>query len=141
MKAQELRIGNWVHHNDLISASEYEGDFRWDICHFYDLERHHLNIQSIQPIPLTEEWLLKFGFEYFSKQIGETKLIYEDYRLNNFVVIIKPNFSEVEYAPMPTFDIEDRIHIHPNIQHVHQLQNLYFALTGEELTVKELAVK
>ncbi len=24
-----------------------------------------------------------------------------------------------------------------NIKHVHQLQNLYFALTGKELTIKE----
>ena len=32
-----------------------------------------------------------------------------------------------------SFEIEDK---NINIKYVHQLQNLYFALTGEELTIK-----
>lgn len=133
MKANELRLGNYYMFQGMRHSCSYH-----DIANLAKEEQRGQDSSSscYQPIPLTEEWLEKFGFEYFTKPIGQSKLIYEDYRLGNFVVIVKPKFNEIEYAPN-RYDIDERSHIHPNIQYVHQLQNLYFALTGTELEIKE----
>ncbi len=74
---------------------------------------------NYQPITLTEEWLLKFGFE-------KRSIIQENdsYYLNGEIVwVTKKGFRYFQNRNI--------------IQHVHQLQNLYFALTGEELTIKD----
>ena len=78
---------------------------------------------NIEPIPLTEEWLSKFGFE------------------NAFA----DKWDGMEW--MPCEFINGKLYYTPDMHHhaskgienVHQLQNLYFALTGEELTIKETA--
>lgn len=79
--------------------------------------------RDIEPIPLTEEWLFKFGFDKPAYSIcGDifhlTK--WDKNPLDWCVAMNKNNAIIVE-----------------KLQYVHQLQNLYFALTGEELTIKE----
>jgi hypothetical protein len=111
MKASELRIGNYVFKDGEI--------FSIQILHI-----SHTNI-GIEPIPLTEDWLLRFGFD---KKIVDAEQNF--YQVNEMV------------------DIDDKVYwkFYRNneglskLQYVHQLQNLYFALTGEELTIKEPAV-
>jgi hypothetical protein len=77
---------------------------------------------EFEPIPLTEEWLIKFGFT-------------EEYRSKMHSTFYTENLSyyfwyenKRQYASFKGTDIV--------CQYVHQLQNLYFALTGEELTLK-----
>ena len=75
---------------------------------------------SFQKIPLTEEWLLNFGFEnkygsYVLSTLRGTIQIEEDLAEISSVITHNGFMSPCEY--------------------VHQLQNLYFALTGDELTV------
>jgi hypothetical protein len=70
-----------------------------------------------EPIPLNEEWLVKFGFDdlgAYGWGIGYFHIRFRN--LHKFY-----------------FPLENRI---IRVKHVHQLQNLYFALTGEELTIK-----
>ena len=130
MKASELRIGNWVRHNSEwcykrgdsanpnIDISEFE--FQWDDRDWYALGELCIDLENISPIPLSPEWLEKFGFH-------------------------KCNISSYLDIGMDfsiAYDGEDGIYIcaigmdynyYTNIEYVHQLQNLYFALTGEEL--------
>ncbi|AGO48415.1 hypothetical protein Phi10:1_gp074 [Cellulophaga phage phi10:1] len=75
-------------------------------------------IDYLQPIPLTEEWLLKFGFKRNEPYcfIGIKKRI-------QLINIGNKYFRLYYYNTSIKIDIA----------HVHQLQNLYFALTGEEL--------
>ena len=106
MKVAELRIGNYVydtqdHCNITIVPIDFQGN------------------NMFTPIPLTEEWLLKFGFDieytkggFLRWQKGEFKLL--DRRL-----------------PYPQFHSPKAC-----IEYVHSLQNLYFALTNTELTIK-----
>lgn len=79
---------------------------------------YHLEIygEDYEPIPLTEEWLEKSGF----KSTVEWLLKYK----NNSTLLV----SDVKYG-FQNIPIQ-------KIKYVHQLQNLYFALTGEELTIK-----
>jgi hypothetical protein len=81
-----------------------------------------------EPIPLTEEWLVKFGFE---DRIETGVCIAYHYGHNPIT-----NDWMIELIKIH----EDSFYFYKNghfkIVFVHQLQNLYFALTGEELIVK-----
>jgi hypothetical protein len=77
IQPNELRIGNWVKHNNIISSSELPGTvFQWTSAHWYDIETTHLSLSSIDAITLTPEILEKCGFEtigntpFFSMRIS-----------------------------------------------------------------------
>lgn len=80
---------------------------------------------KMQPIPLTEEWLVKLGFEKSDSQFTLNK------GKENFFLLWK-------FSDMPNYAVfsDWNGHVSIVIDHVHQLQNLYFALTGKELTIK-----
>jgi hypothetical protein len=113
LSANELRIGNWVT-NRLI-------EFQADQHTIYDMACFS---PDFRPIPLTEEWLVKFGFvkdgkyDYLLKRDG-----FEIWNSCDFHTDNGDKFLFIGNMP----DLEMRF------IHVHQLQNLYFALTGEEL--------
>jgi hypothetical protein len=65
MKATELRIGNLVERNGKIhEVSSIHSD---NTIRLFDKDRTVsigcFSLKEINPIPITEEWLLKFGFE------------------------------------------------------------------------------
>ena len=93
-----------------------------------------LNETNFNPIPLTEEWLLKMGLkETFDECSFEISV-----SINNRHSVInaswEPEISVDIYTTNPYK--EDGSWLNTNVKYVHQLQNLYFAITGEELTVK-----
>lgn len=111
IKANELRIGNLVHTN-------FEREKQITDIKPIDFRENYLNLYD--PIPLTEEWLLKFGFE-------------KENILSDGTISFKFN----PYFYFNPLKKEGYICIHtPPIKYVHQLQNLYFSLTGEELRSK-----
>ena len=59
MKAAELRIGNWVQSS---SNKEYQINLSWYECCKDSTEGRDIQLDTF-PIPLTEEWLIKFGFD------------------------------------------------------------------------------
>lgn len=105
MKTNDLRIGNLVLNDD-------DGG----VCKLFNIHEGYINHK---PIPLTEEWLLKFGFK--SIQDG-----WYEYSNSNITFSWNIYDRQLRFLGEPF-----------NIQYVHQLQNLYFALTGEELEVKQ----
>lgn len=76
--------------------------------------------QKLEPIPLTEKWLLKFGFD---------GLTYDDELING----VKISFEERHDGWAYQLGLEPDWLPAIGIDYVHQLQNLYFALTGKEL--------
>lgn len=80
---------------------------------------------NYKPIPLSEKWLIKFGFE---KQVTRYMVSYK----KGLIDISYFNKSKV----ISIYVGAQRIDNGERIKHVHQLQNLYFALTGEELEVR-----
>jgi hypothetical protein len=93
------------------------------------------SIELYHPIPLTEQWLLKFGFEREqAKQPSSIAYCLFGAECNDF---------HVEYDDiMEAWQIylEDHFWIQRQIHHIHQLQNIYHSLTGEELTIKDLTL-
>ncbi len=83
------------------------------------------SIEDYNPIPLTEEWLLKFGF--FSKyKSNHTKWN------KGWVEIDQASDEDDEGNSIPQKQ-EFYYAYKTEIKFVHQLQNLIFATTGEEL--------
>ena len=83
-------------------------------------------LNNLKPIPITEECLIKFGF-YETSRYGK----YLEFNINQEQSLRLPicKHSEKDFWYVLRGSVK--------IQYVHQLQNLYFALTGEELTLKE----
>jgi len=115
MKASELRIGNWV----LITPFKKGDELQINEKEFGNLIVFK-TWDRIKPILLTEEWLLKFGF----KKSGH-------YFLNTDSI---PVFLQLFSGVYRLTDSDDSCLSVPII-YVHQIQNLYFEITGEELSV------
>jgi hypothetical protein len=123
ISANELRIGNFVHwcgcpyHISKIDGNIYSIDL--NLIATVSVMPGLNN--GVSPIPLTEEWLTKFGFEEDAESKSWailTTLEKFDYQFevsNKYQEHFQPDFLRID------------------IKYVHQLQNLYFALTGIEL--------
>lgn len=99
MKAEELRIGNYAF------SQSINGEFKIsNLTTDYD--------PTCLPIPLTEDWLIRFGFIQISAL---------EFR-NKKRLIMKRGENYYDYGT----DV--------HIEYVHQLQNFYYALTQTELT-------
>jgi hypothetical protein len=138
MKANELRIGNYVNVPIQeqcpfrIDAFEYCSEKFIKVAQEVKLngfEVHPLTWYGgdLQSIPLNEEWLLKFGFYINPNYVHPS---FDEYILESGFGI--GNFNDEFWL----VDFLDQTIGSPKIKYVHQLQNLYFALTGEELTLK-----
>jgi hypothetical protein len=132
MKAEELRLGNLVsnmnpRHNDSVLTIESIGD-NHEVNVFY---RKYL-LSELEPIPLTEEWLLKFGFDKVG--IALTSIAIAPLNLPCTFNLPNTPFSFCQGKLILTTGTGDFC---VNIEYVHQLQNLYFVLTGEELKQQE----
>ena len=119
MQANELRIGNLIYKRlksgngrtingevgcqDIVKIFEDIGSFIYE------------------PILLTEEWLLKFGFRVFPWGWVKKSKRGFGIRLN-----IKTYSYEIDGNPAV------------KLEYVHQIQNLYFILTGEELELSQV---
>jgi hypothetical protein len=115
IRENELRVGVYI----LYCEKVFQVDADCISTHWGD----DLD-DAYRPIPLTEEWLLKFGFE---KQIDDYYYFYGYYA--SFDADLPMWFGQEGCCQKET--------IKENIKYVHQLQNLYSALTGEELTITE----
>jgi hypothetical protein len=136
MESKELRVGNLVYESKRSKILRKK--IGVEICEIKSLNIHHLESfpesENFEPIPLTEEWLLKFKFikddnEFRAPKIlGFIKSIYE------ICIRLHDGFCDVVLEE-EQINIEIYTVILPlKIKYVHQLQNLYFALTGKELT-------
>jgi len=123
MKATELRIGN------LVNAELASGNVINHTITALNILRISENdsVFKFEPIPLTEDWLVKFGFEKDSRSGNVYQVYY--YGLNpetyDHLIIIKNTGKGFFYS-----------NAYNKINYVHQLQNLFHTLTGEELTIK-----
>ena len=142
MKANELRIGNLVVFSDdqtLFTVGEIQ---ETGLVVQNQDETTWIELVEFEPIPITEEWLKRMGFDLrfdFDKDYGiyykklredtEDMLTMRPYYMGGFLWGHSENPEE--------FPIEMGSPI--GIEFVHQLQNLFFALTGEELTTNSHA--
>ena len=124
----EVRIGNWV-------EMEYSKEVRYTTiqpsCFSVNIDKFYL------PIPLDEDWFKKFGFESKYEEFDEKDFpcVVEYWLFTNPVTRFEVDYSvktgyTVNIANVPT---GHSLIINTKLHYVHQLQNLFFAITGSEL--------
>lgn len=132
MKAQDLRIGNLI----IIYSKESPAISETHLVEPTTLMMLLNTISSrgmaFEPIQLTEEWLLKMGFL-------PSRLNIKNYFHPSTILFELRNVSVLDGGFKIRIGVDEAFSfkaISTEIQFVHQLQNLYFALTGEELDIK-----
>jgi len=127
MEAKDLRIGNLIQltedwykeHPNLYNTQK--------VIIVNDISAEHLaddiyyiagyNTEDVEGIPLTEEWLEKLGFEKDAKGFW----------------FVMGQFYEIRKI-FNTFSYQGNLNYEP-IKYVHQLQNMFYAMTGAELVL------
>jgi hypothetical protein len=134
--ANELRIGNWVQHVAPTFYWTYRTKgkdvdkpfcFQWEEEDWYAVGECKMYYGALQPIPLTPEILEKAGFEY--EDMGDDSP-YERWICKNYKELWVWDFNGEEWM----FCLGDAFE-QGGFHYLHQLQNLYFALAGEELEI------
>jgi hypothetical protein len=119
MKTTDLRIGNLVLSKGVPVQIE---EIMWETVRYCFGE---FPIDYVEPIPITEDWLWRLGFE---RREGL-------FRLSKYWVEFR-NFDTVGVKILFGCFQNNKIYITDTLvytEYVHQLQNIYFALTGKEL--------
>ena len=130
LSATELRIGNLV---GIASSLNFNIGKVTLISNNRILLENKISNKNHKfiPIELTEEWLLRFGFEKAKHSHG-----YDCYIKDGFDFDIVSHGRYWVLAIYTDESCTDSLYFaHGRFEYVHQLQNLYFALTGEELTI------
>ena len=117
MEAKELRIGNFVNvvttnqQTKITAINKHVGAVvNSSLC--------WVGFNDIKPIPLSEEWMKK---------------IMKYWNCHYSIITSNPmKYGGVKFFMFMDFDRE----FNNPLLHVHQLQNLHFALTEEELLIK-----
>lgn len=121
IQANELRLGNYVYpFDDLHLCSEDEIFANYREVYIEDFQY----AIDIYPIPITEEWLLKLGGVDFGYQIK--------IKAKRKLLVFNWSFKAVSSGQRFGWYCKQYKHI----KYIHQLQNLYFALTNKELVIK-----
>lgn len=145
MKATELRIGNIIFANWLNQGVEVEEITYMDSDSSIKKELGKYAINEIsqdeyRPIILTEEWMLQFGFEMEEYEEKENnRFTHPDNTDFDLVFFKSPNDYWCAYN-LAISSTDKQLNPEPQIlpicspfKYVHQLQNIYFSLTGTEL--------
>lgn len=101
----ELRIGNFI--REIDTGGEFP------VANI--ITQPNDDWTGVEPIPITEDWLSKFGFEKSTAWFRKG---------NHAINLMIAGLYEFKNIPIK------------EVSYVHELQNLYFALTGEELSLK-----
>lgn len=156
MKPTELRIGNYVFgmtdtyvdREDKIDVNVFkvallaEDVIKLDIG-FGALESYEQKpiisrrLNELKPIPLTEQWLLKFGFEKTESDY-EIQIQKNDKGGNtDYWIYVDSGFDNETKKFTIKIVCQESCWMNTKNKYVHQLQNIYYALTGEELKLKQ----
>lgn len=140
LKCTDLSIGNWIKAKGALSII---------IGKVIEINMVHVVIENddgytglplsiLEPIELTEEVLLKIGFKKNKYDWWE----YFPDRENKISILMTDNYTIIEYAnlfhcPEDVTEVNYGSTLEfPRMIYIHELQNLYYLLTNEELKVE-----
>jgi hypothetical protein len=128
MDVKELRVGNTVYCFGTNGGPNEWVELNISPQHIQTCFDHP---ELFKPISLTEDWLLKFGFIRNGS--------YLNWSISYFFIREEKKLTiEGEYGFCASITYRDKFAMISMLKYVHELQNLYFALTGEELTIKDI---
>ena len=137
MEAKDFRLGNLV--KSVLTKKTYEIDL-WALRVIEEgnyQNSHDTETKVFVPIQLTEQWLLDFGFKKKENTNIYVKCMHKisGEKLKSLAVYIDENKHTIALIDYYT-GVEKTDLLHFDYEYVHQLQNLFSALTGEELKLK-----
>ncbi|MCT3917528.1 hypothetical protein HZQ04_15815 [Elizabethkingia anophelis] len=143
MEGKELRIGNYLVFNSIYGCvtgiyisldnglPRLDGTLNKDIGYIEFGYGNVIHPKDIEFLDINNEWLLKLGFLKDSDRDSYYIDIEDGY--NKFDLMW---FNSSIYLKS-RYDMENlHTQMIPHIKYVHQLQNLFFTLSGKELTIK-----
>jgi hypothetical protein len=142
MKANEFRIGNIIEQGTITMLELTMNEFACIKC-------DGKIITTPKPAILTEDWLLRLGFIPVKEEcyINGTKWLMQvtdDYTDEDNIISrdgtwfdALGTYSFTKNGEMGVNTLCRGNYVCGSVSTVHQLQNLYFALTGEELKIIE----
>ena len=134
MDARELRIDNILSYNGRIISFDRINSITNTINDPYNEWQSGIDICDLEGIPLKEKRLLEFGFVETTEQEDESKSFEKEFgRKSIRIVKLQPDLWQVIFR----IDYGMNYHEICDIEFVHQIQNLIFALTREELKLKD----
>ena len=110
MKANQLKVNNYVQ-NGFSKTIQVKWISEESITGY--------NIETIKPIPLTEEWLTNLGAENYKEFFIHDRFMLQWIKGHNYWYVTDAQFK--------TYITK--------IEFVHEWQNLFFTLTQKELTL------
>lgn len=131
MKIQELRIGNKVSFKDTVVEIAGVSGIVYsfgaiDVTIFRGGKTEMHDLKTLSPIPLTEEMFSEFTMKWGT----------DPQEPNALMVFKNGEFEVLKFKDEDNFFYSNGRGFHADIIYLHQLQNLYFDLTGEEFDVE-----
>jgi len=120
MEAKGLMVGNYLKKDGIT--------VKIDARSIFDMFNEN---PKYEPIPLTEEWLLKSGFNNLNYGY---ELAIELDRLLQLVVSNGDYYPQLIQLPEMS-GLDSQVVSLNSINYIHELQNLWYVLTGKELTI------
>lgn len=135
MKKEELRIGNWYLSVKFGVPVRCELSDLYELCVKSDGAYNDPPIDEMfKPIPLTRAWLIELRFyNYGGKDIWKQHVKNIKDKPNKVTI---NSWKQRDNYPKSCMYLND--FPFTKIRYVHELQNIYFALTGEELKTDKL---
>jgi hypothetical protein len=138
IQPQELRIGNLLYFKrfpnvpesfEVIKVTSISKNGFISFVNS-DGEKENYFIDCFEPIKITEEILFRFGYEIQKEYNGVS------FKRDNFN-LWKGNGWDFFLLSISSMNMEGINEFEIEVKFAHQLQNLYFALKGEELQFKQ----
>lgn len=135
VKVRDLRIGNYIktkeddfHFHEILQIN------KGSICieDAVSDEFVCVDIIDVEPIKISKDWLEKLGFIFIIRNMWELKIdfytklqFYENQ--DEYITLFVQNYNNGERISDTHLAIK-------NAKYIHQVQNLFFDLTGRDLT-------
>lgn len=145
MNASDLRIGNLIGKSSEVIVVKSIDEYGINVSYDRDYGEEYEGLFSdLTPIPITKEWLLKASFFndennsdlYYISQYFSTMAPRPRFAL---IKLHKEPFEDNHYQFL-FYDVEKEqgiISLGIKIKYLHELQNMYWALKGEDLTINK----
>lgn len=124
IQATQLRVGNLFR---FISTDSIEQVADIRTAGIKTPTINNVLITDIEPIPLNEDWLVKLGFTKERNSIDSADLFIK----KDIVFVLTGEHYTVSWNSV-TINL-----IPAKVKFVHELQNLFYCLTGTELTLTD----
>lgn len=147
IRPEELKLNNYVN-----VPRKDQSPFRIDLFEFLNKDDakvgqvifeggHPLTwyLKDLSPIPISIDYLLKFGFEEITEEDDEERFfeLSSGRKTVRIVMLLVDDLWTILLQSDKGLNFSQIT----DIEHLHQLQNLFYALTGEELILKKWKIK